>query len=80
MSNKLYNGNNTDYLIEGAGKKGYMKSSGKSYPGDEKTSDPVKDYSDNDNILESGDRIEKSWFNGKNSSVGSGMRGPQGKL
>lgn len=73
MSNKLYNGNNTDYLIEGAGKKGYLKSSGKGY-GDGKTSEPIKDYSDtthgfSDNI-----------FEGKKGSVGSGMKGSQGKF
>lgn len=73
MSNKLFNGNNTDYFVEDAKDKGYLKKSGKGY-GDGQTSSPVKDY-DNRN---KGDSPE--WFEGKKGNVGSGMRGPQGKL
>ena len=57
MSNKLYGDNVKDYLVEGAGKKGYRKISGGGY-GDGKTSSPVKDYGQ---PLESG----AGWVEGK---------------
>ena len=73
MSNKLYGYNVKDYLVEGAGKSGYMKSSGKGY-GDGKTSDAVKGYNEDRSVG------APDWFEGKKGSVGSGMMGPQGKL
>lgn len=80
MSNKLYNGNNTDYFVEGSGNKGYLKKSGKSYPGDGTAGQLIKNYSDDDNILEKGDAQERSWFSKGKGSVATGFRGPQGKL
>lgn len=73
MSNKLFNGNNTDYFVEGAQKKGYLKNSGKGF-GDGATSNPVNGYG------EGNDPNPANWFEGKKGSVGSGMRGPQGRL
>lgn len=61
MANKLY-GANVDYLVEGAGKKGYHKNSNKGFS-DGKTSFPIKDFN-------SGYQSPESWFEGKKSSVG----------
>lgn len=78
MSNKLYGSNLEGYLVEGAGKSGYMKGSGKGF-GDGKTSDSVKGYGrDSGGYSKQGGA--SNWFEGKKDSVGSGMRGPQGKL
>lgn len=72
MSNKIFNGNNTDYLIEGASKKGYLKSSGKGY-GDGKTSDEIKSYDDTNKFS------DNNWFQGNKPGAQEG-KGPQGKL
>lgn len=74
MSNKLYNGNNTDYLISGASKSGYMKNSKKGYPGDNSVGGIVKDF--NTGIKNDGET--KGWFEGKKSNVGVGGRGATG--
>lgn len=65
MSNKLFNGNNTDYLIEGAKDSGYLKK-GKGNFGDK-----------NINVKNSGwdeqrDNDSSNWFEGTQGSKGRG--------
>lgn len=64
MSNKLFNDNNTDYLIEGAKGKGYLKSGNGNF-GDGKASSLVTNYG---NDYQSSD----NWFEGKQGSKGRG--------
>lgn len=68
MGNKLYS-SVSDYLVEGAKSKGYLKGSGKGY-GDGKTSGQVNGYGD----VHSG---APEWFEGKKSSVGTSAKGSE---
>lgn len=65
MPNKIYGAVNSDYLVEGAKDKGYLKCSG-SYPGDAKSQPPITDYNENRN------GPSDSWFEGNMGSKGRG--------
>lgn len=65
MPNKIFGDVVKGYLVEGAGKKGYLKCSDRGY-GDGKTSSPVGNY----NTGAGNDGSIDSWFEGKNGGVG----------
>lgn len=77
MSNKLYGDNVKDYLVEGAGKNGYMKISNKGF-GDGPTSPGVKNFNEELGSSYGQWNSKKDWFEGNKSSVGTGGRGAKG--
>ncbi len=66
MPNKIYGDVVQGYLVEGAGKSGYVKNSNKGY-GDGNASTPNTNYDSKQGVGFSTD----GWFEGKKSSKGS---------
>lgn len=66
MPNKLYNGMNDDYFVEGAKGKGYLKNSNSGY-GDGKPGSIITDYNRSNRDCD-------CWFEGKKSDVGSTVK------